>query len=148
MLKCSINPKYALACRCAHNIFIHICTICSAYALSKMPNSVHFRSVYLYFLQLTQTVGTITKYRKVHVSPFPTVSVFCIKMTCDTALLQTASALAGLLEEDVLSSTNRFADNAWRGAEAYHFFILAQRQLYKGCVDAALKTGRISSLSM
>ncbi|NXQ88879.1 WDR35 protein, partial [Nyctibius grandis] len=53
---------------------------------------------------------------------------------------ETASALAGLLEEDVLSSTNRFADNAWRGAEAYHFFILAQRQLYKGSVDAALKT--------
>ncbi|KAM6367935.1 WD repeat-containing protein 35 isoform 8-T8 [Alca torda] len=55
-------------------------------------------------------------------------------------LLPTASALAGLLEEDVLSSNNRFADNAWRGAEAYHFFILAQRQLYKGSVDAALKT--------
>ncbi|XP_030346038.1 WD repeat-containing protein 35 isoform X2 [Strigops habroptila] len=53
---------------------------------------------------------------------------------------ETASALAGLLEEDVLSSTNRFADNAWRGAEAYHFFILAQRQLYKGSVEAALKT--------
>ncbi|XP_032299550.1 WD repeat-containing protein 35 [Coturnix japonica] len=53
---------------------------------------------------------------------------------------ETASALAGLLEEDVLSSTSRFADNAWRGAEAYHFFILAQRQLYKGSVDAALKT--------
>ncbi|PKU37548.1 wd repeat-containing protein hypothetical protein [Limosa lapponica baueri] len=55
-------------------------------------------------------------------------------------MFKTASALAGLLEEDVLSSTNRFADNAWRGAEAYHFFILAQRQLYKGSVDAALKT--------
>ncbi|XP_027311077.3 WD repeat-containing protein 35 isoform X1 [Anas platyrhynchos] len=53
---------------------------------------------------------------------------------------EAASVLAGLLEEDVLSSTNRFADNAWRGAEAYHFFILAQRQLYKGSVDAALKT--------
>ncbi|OWK63323.1 WD repeat-containing protein 35 [Lonchura striata] len=53
---------------------------------------------------------------------------------------ESASALAGLLEEDVLSSTNRFADNAWRGAEAYHFFILAQKQLYKGYSDAALKT--------
>ncbi|TRZ17441.1 hypothetical protein HGM15179_009695 [Zosterops borbonicus] len=53
---------------------------------------------------------------------------------------ESASALAGLLEEDVLSSTNRFADNAWRGAEAYHFFILAQKQLYKGSADAALKT--------
>ncbi|NWT50042.1 WDR35 protein, partial [Erythrocercus mccallii] len=53
---------------------------------------------------------------------------------------ESASALAGLLEEDVLSSTNRFADNAWRGAEAYHFFILAQKQFYKGSADAALKT--------
>uniref|UniRef100_A0A8C3R2W5 WD repeat-containing protein 35 n=1 Tax=Cyanoderma ruficeps TaxID=181631 RepID=A0A8C3R2W5_9PASS len=53
---------------------------------------------------------------------------------------ESASALAGLLEEDALSSTNRFADNAWRGAEAYHFFILAQKQLYKGSADAALKT--------
>lgn len=61
---------------------------------------------------------------------------------------QTASALAGLLEEDVLSLTDRFADNAWRGAEAYHLFILAQRQLYKGPVDAALKTGRTSFLTL
>ncbi|NWU98188.1 WDR35 protein, partial [Upupa epops] len=53
---------------------------------------------------------------------------------------ETASALAGLLEEDVLSSSNRFADNPWRGAEGYHFFILAQRQLYKGSVAAALQT--------
>lgn len=62
--------------------------------------------------------------------------------------LQTASALAGLLEEDVLSSTNRFADNPWRGAEAYHFFILAQRQLYKGSLEAALKTGRTVFLTL
>ena len=25
-------------------------------------------------------------------------------------------------------------DNAWRGAEAYHFFLLAQRQLYAGAL--------------
>ncbi|KAJ7408453.1 WD repeat-containing protein 35 [Willisornis vidua] len=55
-------------------------------------------------------------------------------------MFKSASALAGLLAEDVLSSTNHFVDNAWRGAEAYHFFILAQKQLYKGSVDAALKT--------
>lgn len=61
---------------------------------------------------------------------------------------QTASALGGLLEEDVLSSTNRFVDNAWRGAEAYHFFILAQRQLYKGSIQAALKTGRTLFLTV
>lgn len=54
---------------------------------------------------------------------------------------QATSALAGLLEEEVLSTSSRFTDNAWRGAEAYHFFILAQRQLYEGYVDTALKTG-------
>ncbi|XP_006239947.1 WD repeat-containing protein 35 isoform X1 [Rattus norvegicus] len=53
---------------------------------------------------------------------------------------EATSALAGLLEEEVLSTTSRFTDNAWRGAEAYHFFILAQRQLYEGYVDTALKT--------
>ncbi|XP_078204571.1 WD repeat-containing protein 35 isoform X5 [Callithrix jacchus] len=53
---------------------------------------------------------------------------------------EATSALAGFLEEEVLSTTDRFIDNAWRGAEAYHFFILAQRQLYEGYVDTALKT--------
>jgi WD repeat-containing protein 35 len=46
-----------------------------------------------------------------------------------------------LLEEEVWSITSRFTDNAWREAEAYHFFLLAQRQLYEGYVDTALKTG-------
>ena len=31
-------------------------------------------------------------------------------------------------------------DNSWRGAEAYHFLMLCQRQLYEGFVDAAMKT--------
>ncbi|XP_021561959.1 WD repeat-containing protein 35 isoform X2 [Carlito syrichta] len=53
---------------------------------------------------------------------------------------EATSVLAGLLEEEVLSTTSRFTDNAWRGAEAYHFFILTQRQLYEGYVDTALKT--------
>ncbi|MEE6476885.1 hypothetical protein FKM82_011258 [Ascaphus truei] len=53
---------------------------------------------------------------------------------------ETTSALAGLLEEDSSSSDNRIIDNAWRGAEAYHFFLLAQRQLYDGYVNAAMRT--------
>ncbi len=58
---------------------------------------------------------------------------------CD--LFQATSALAGLLEEDESSSDSRILDDAWRGAEAYHFFLLAQRQLYEGKVDAAMRTG-------
>lgn len=34
----------------------------------------------------------------------------------------------------------RIVDNAWRGAEAFHFLMLCQRQLYEGFVDAAMKT--------
>ncbi|XP_033861234.1 WD repeat-containing protein 35 isoform X1 [Acipenser ruthenus] len=53
---------------------------------------------------------------------------------------EATSALAGLLEEDATSSDNRIIDTAWRGAEAYHFFLLAQRQLYEGYADAAMRT--------
>nr|KAG5696704.1 hypothetical protein BaRGS_012073 [Batillaria attramentaria] len=52
-----------------------------------------------------------------------------------------ASALAGFLEEDASALTDtKIIDNAWRGAEAYHFYILAQRQLHEGYVDAAMRT--------
>ncbi|CAB1330545.1 unnamed protein product, partial [Coregonus sp. 'balchen'] len=53
---------------------------------------------------------------------------------------EATSALAGLLEEDATSSDNRMVDSAWRGAEAYHFFLLAQRQLYEGYMVKAMKT--------
>uniref|UniRef100_A0A673JJ84 WD repeat-containing protein 35 n=1 Tax=Sinocyclocheilus rhinocerous TaxID=307959 RepID=A0A673JJ84_9TELE len=44
---------------------------------------------------------------------------------------EATSALAGLLEEDESSSDSRILDDAWRGAEVYHFFLLVQRQLYE-----------------
>ena len=54
---------------------------------------------------------------------------------------EATTALAGLLEDDIASSEDsQIVDNAWRGAEAYHFLILTQRQLYSGYVDAAMKT--------
>uniref|UniRef100_A0A3Q2X111 WD repeat-containing protein 35 n=1 Tax=Haplochromis burtoni TaxID=8153 RepID=A0A3Q2X111_HAPBU len=49
-------------------------------------------------------------------------------------------ALASLLEEDATSADNRIVDNAWRGAEAYHFFLLTQRQLYDGYLENAMRT--------
>ena len=48
-------------------------------------------------------------------------------------LFQASTALAGLLQEDVASiSDTKIIDSAWRGAEAYHFYLLAQRQLFDG----------------
>jgi WD repeat-containing protein 35 len=54
---------------------------------------------------------------------------------------EASRALAGLLEEDSMSvNDTKFIDNAWRGAEAYHFFLLAQKQMFDGYSDAAMKT--------
>ena len=48
----------------------------------------------------------------------------------------------GLMDLDGADPTgnSNIVDNAWRGAEAYHFLMLCQRQLYEGYVDAAMKT--------
>ncbi|XP_061599596.1 WD repeat-containing protein 35 [Cololabis saira] len=56
-----------------------------------------------------------------------------------TGASQATSVLAGLLEEDATSPA-RVLDQAWRGAGAYHYFLLAQRQLYAGCTDHATRT--------
>ena len=47
-----------------------------------------------------------------------------------------------MLAEDsaVAAGDSRLIDNAWRGAEAYHFLILAHKHLYKGEYDAAHRT--------
>uniref|UniRef100_A0A914HN51 WD repeat-containing protein 55 homolog n=1 Tax=Globodera rostochiensis TaxID=31243 RepID=A0A914HN51_GLORO len=51
-------------------------------------------------------------------------------------------ALEGLLAEDQNLSMEeaRMIDTAWRGAEAFHFFMMAHCQLYEGANDAAMKT--------
>eukprot|EP00049_Salpingoeca_infusionum_P026788 m.27924 g.27924 ORF g.27924 m.27924 type:complete len:1165 (+) comp8999_c0_seq1:165-3659(+) len=53
----------------------------------------------------------------------------------------TQSTLDGLLDEDHLDEgSSRLLDTAWRGAEAYHFLILAQKQLYSGHATEALRS--------
>ncbi|CAK8696266.1 unnamed protein product [Clavelina lepadiformis] len=52
-----------------------------------------------------------------------------------------SSRVSDLLnDDDVGSGDSRVIDQAWRGAEAYHYYILAQRQLYDGYVDSAMCT--------
>eukprot|EP00057_Strongylocentrotus_purpuratus_P012812 XP_011667286.1 PREDICTED: WD repeat-containing protein 35 isoform X1 [Strongylocentrotus purpuratus] len=63
------------------------------------------------------------------------------KLKTKSKRTEASSALAGLLEEEALATSDtKLIDNAWRGAEAYHFMLLAQRQLYQGYVDASMKT--------
>lgn len=35
-------------------------------------------------------------------------------------------------DKDKGTPYNNMLDSPWKGAEAYHFFLLAQRQLYEG----------------
>jgi WD repeat-containing protein 35 len=53
-----------------------------------------------------------------------------------------STALMGLADDGGFATSGDVGtlDNAWKGAEAYHFFMLCQRQLYEGYVDAAMKT--------
>jgi WD repeat-containing protein 35 len=50
------------------------------------------------------------------------------------------AALDGLLKEDMKIKDPKLLENAWRGAEAYHFYILAQRQFYSGQLESAVIT--------
>jgi WD repeat-containing protein 35 len=57
-----------------------------------------------------------------------------------TAAQVTAQTLESLVQHDAATGENRALDNPWRGAEAYHLYLLAHRQLYTGNLDRALRT--------
>lgn len=55
---------------------------------------------------------------------------------------QASRDLDGILTEEsqIAIRDSRILDNAWRGAEAYHFTMLCERQLRENKIDAAFKT--------
>jgi WD repeat-containing protein 35 len=57
-----------------------------------------------------------------------------------TGQTTTAQTLESLITSDINTMTDKTLDNPWRGAEAYHFYLMAQRQLYNGDYESALKT--------
>eukprot|EP00735_Rhodelphis_limneticus_P010276 TRINITY_DN29_c0_g1::TRINITY_DN29_c0_g1_i1::g.14869::m.14869 TRINITY_DN29_c0_g1::TRINITY_DN29_c0_g1_i1::g.14869 ORF type:complete len:1186 (-),score=401.47,sp/A6N6J5/WDR35_RAT/54.58/0.0,Coatomer_WDAD/PF04053.9/9.8e-05,Coatomer_WDAD/PF04053.9/15,WD40/PF00400.27/9.4,WD40/PF00400.27/7,WD40/PF00400.27/31,WD40/PF00400.27/2.5e+02,WD40/PF00400.27/6.1e+03,WD40/PF00400.27/1.8e+03,eIF2A/PF08662.6/0.00014,eIF2A/PF08662.6/4.8e+02,Clathrin/PF00637.15/2.1e+02,Clathrin/PF00637.15/9.7,Clathrin/PF00637.15/0.0027 len=57
-----------------------------------------------------------------------------------TAASMTAHTLEGLVQHDRMTANDKVLESPWRGCEAYHFFLVAQRQLYEGFHDAAMKT--------
>eukprot|EP00736_Rhodelphis_marinus_P014135 Rmarinus@m.4538 len=48
--------------------------------------------------------------------------------------------LEGLVQHERMTANDKMLLTPWRGAEAYHFFLLAQRQLYEGYHEFAMKT--------
>jgi len=57
-----------------------------------------------------------------------------------TGQMTTAQTLDSLITSDINTMSDKSLDNPWRGAEAYHFYLMAQRQLYDGEYESALKT--------
>ncbi|GMF31451.1 unnamed protein product [Phytophthora lilii] len=57
-----------------------------------------------------------------------------------TAAQVTAQTLESLVQHDAATGEDRSLDNPWRGAEAYHLYLLAHRQLYSGRIERALRT--------
>jgi len=58
-----------------------------------------------------------------------------------TSKTMAAQTLDGLMTLDAAAQDNSSTmENPWHGAEAYHFWLLAHRQLYDGNFDAARKT--------
>lgn len=45
-----------------------------------------------------------------------------------------------MITSDINTSSDKILNNPWRGAEAWHYYILCQRQLYAGQFKSALKT--------
>ena len=52
----------------------------------------------------------------------------------------TVRTLDSLITSDINTMSDKTLDNPWRGAEAYHFYLLAQRQLYEADYFSALRT--------
>ncbi len=59
------------------------------------------------------------------------------QITHQTVKTQT---LDTLITSDLSNVSDKTLYNPWKGAEAYHFYMLCQSQLYQGYTHAALKT--------
>lgn len=53
---------------------------------------------------------------------------------------QKNKTLEGLLEDDSLVGREKDMEYSWKGAEAYHFLLLCQRQIYEGKIDLSMKS--------
>ena len=60
--------------------------------------------------------------------------------TAPDATRTAAQTLESLMTQDNATGGDRWLDSSWKGAEAYHFMLLAHRQLYNGLHKEAMRT--------
>jgi len=56
------------------------------------------------------------------------------------ATMTTAQTVQSLITADQSVASDRALESPWRGCEAYHLYLVAQRQLYEGHYEQAMKT--------
>ena len=59
-----------------------------------------------------------------------------------TGQVTNQKTLDTLITSDIQTAADKVLNNPWRGAEAWHFMLMAQKQLYRGEYHSALKTAR------
>mmetsp|Transcript_20542 Transcript_20542/g.58181 ORF Transcript_20542/g.58181 Transcript_20542/m.58181 type:complete len:1228 (-) Transcript_20542:92-3775(-) len=63
------------------------------------------------------------------------------QMTAATmGTMTTAQTVQSLITQDQSVASDKALESPWRGAEAYHLYLVAQRQLYEGHNEQAMKT--------
>merc|ERR1719221_844585 len=64
-----------------------------------------------------------------------------VQMTGATqGTMTTAQTVQSLITQDQSVASDRALESPWRGCEAFHLYLLSQRQLYEGQYEAAMKT--------
>jgi len=64
-----------------------------------------------------------------------------VQMTSATmGTVTTAQTVQSLITQDQSVASDRALESPWRGCEAFHIYLIAQRQLYEGQYEQAMKT--------
>lgn len=66
--------------------------------------------------------------------------VATLTKTGNTAADVTVKTMNSLITSDISQSADKALTNPWKGAEAIHFFLLCQRQIYQHKYNEAMKT--------
>eukprot|EP00759_Apiculatamorpha_spiralis_P026415 PhF_6_TR29362/c0_g1_i1/m.43202/K19674/WDR35, IFT121; WD repeat-containing protein 35 len=90
-------------------------------------------------IQLAQRQTDPLRAKKLYVLSAIDVERFKRKQL-DTTTRRTSQIVDGLLTAESATVLDKNLQNPWHGAEAFHFFMLCQKQLYDGLIDAAVIT--------
>lgn len=99
-------------------------------------SALQLKKIYVLAGLLVEEHKKLRKTRAKSTVKFNFISGFCL-------ILFVIQGVSGFLEEDESVSDSRVLSTAWRGALAYHFYLMSQRQLYEGYIDAAMHTASV-----